>query len=97
MTRISNRVRAEAAEALLCCASGRGRGMAEFIIDYADGYLVGGGGAYGRATELATSAFHAVTVATDGHGSSEDTCLEAAGLLLDGWNPGERVKRKAVR
>ncbi len=44
----------------------------------------------GVALELAHKAFRAIAVTWK---SVDEVCLEAAHLLIDGWSPGQKVKK----
>jgi hypothetical protein len=84
VSRISKAVREEAIEALLCCADARVRRESTVIRSVASG----------RAQIVACSLRGAVNHATGYQLSPVDDYLEAAALLLDGWNPGDPVARR---
>jgi hypothetical protein len=94
VSRISKAVREEAIEALLCCADVRNVGVMSYLDETFDepAYLKPG-------FHLASDAYRAVERVLPDDGSSGARgyvrgLLNAAGLLLDGWNPGDPVVRR---
>lgn len=83
--RIGKRVREAAIEALLCCADSRMNGTwllttANLVIQNL------------AAHKAATAAWAACRSFVEYGHQGADCHIEAAGLLLDGWTPGEPVR-----
>jgi hypothetical protein len=84
--RLSSKLRAECVEYLLCCADDR-------VHDSRASSRSVSSAPPSRMKDVMLDAFEVACEALDYDAMLRDDYLEAAGLLLDGWNPGDPVVR----